>query len=65
MYSCNDLDNALAGRPISVAVDGSNFSSYRSGAFDDCGRNVNLGVLLVGGNDLFYRIKLSWGTSFG
>jgi len=63
--SCAGLDFALTGRPISVAVDGNNFRSYKSGIFDSCGNNLSLAGLLVGGTDLFYRVKLSWGANFG
>lgn len=63
--SCTAMESALTGRPLSVAVDGNNFSRYSSGIFDNCGLNVGLAALLVGGTDQFYRLKLSWGTSFG
>jgi len=63
--SCSNLDSALGSRPISVAVDGTNFVNYRSGVFDNCGTNLTLAALLVGGTDLFYRLKVSWGTSWG
>ena len=62
---CTDLVNALAARPISVAVDASNWSPYRSGILSSCGKNVNHGVLLVGVSDTFWKIKNSWGTSWG
>jgi len=45
---CTNLLNALHIQPISVAVDASNWSSYKSGVFSSCGTNVNHGVLLVG-----------------
>ena len=63
--SCTAMESALTGRPLSVAVDGTNFKSYISGIFDNCNFNVGLAALLVGGTDQFYRIKLSWGASFG
>lgn len=63
--SCTALDNALISRPVSVAVDGNNFANYRSGIFDNCGTNLSLAALLVGGTDLYLKLKLSWGTSFG
>lgn len=62
---CNNLLNALAARPISVAVDASVWSAYRSGVLSNCGLNVNHGVLLVGASDSFWRIKNSWGASWG
>ena len=62
---CNNLANALTGRPISVAVDGQNFQSYKSGVFVGCGTNLSLAVLLVGMQDTFWNLKNSWGTSWG
>jgi hypothetical protein len=59
------MESALLARPIPVAVDGQNFKSYTSGIFDNCQKNLSLAVLLVGATDQYYRIKLSWGVSFG
>lgn len=33
--------------------------------FDTCGTNLSLAALLVGGTNLYYTLKLSWGSSFG
>lgn len=63
--NCNDLANAVAQRPISVAVDATNWSSYKSGVFNNCKTNLNHGVLLVGINDKSWIVKNSWGTSWG
>jgi C1A family cysteine protease len=30
-----------------------------------CGRNINHGVLVVGATDGYWKIKNSWGTSWG
>ena len=62
---CNTLATALTGRPISVAVDASNWSTYKSGVFNNCGTRLNHGVLLVGATDQDWKIKNSWGTSWG
>lgn len=62
---CDNLINALAARPISVAVDASVWSSYRSGILSNCGTAVNHGVLLVGATDDYWRIKNSWAASWG
>jgi hypothetical protein len=48
---CVNLANALTARPVSVAVDGNNMQSYRSGIFNNCGTNLSLAVLLVGMTD--------------
>jgi cathepsin L len=63
--TCTQLDNALVTRPVSVAVDGYNFASYRSGIFDNCGTNVGLALLLVGMTDFYYNLKNSWGVNWG
>jgi len=65
IVSCAGLESALAIRPISVAVDGSNFYNYQSGIFDYCGTDLSLAVLLVGATDSFYRLKNAWGSSWG
>lgn len=62
---CTDLLNALSARPVSVAVDASVWSPYRSGVLSNCGTNVNHGVLLIGATDAYWRIKNSWGTTWG
>ncbi|MFM7857852.1 MAG: C1 family peptidase, partial [Flammeovirgaceae bacterium] len=45
--SCFELENVLATRPISVAVDGRNFRSYSSGIFDNCGTTLTVAGLAV------------------
>lgn len=62
---CDNLRNALAVRPVSVAVDASVWSAYRSGVLSSCGTAVNHGVLLIGETDDFWRIKNSWGATWG
>lgn len=63
--NCNDLASALQGRPISVAVDASNWSPYRSGVFNNCKTSLNHGVLLTGVTDQYWHVKNSWGPSWG
>lgn len=62
---CDNLFNALNARPVSVAVDASVWSPYRSGILSNCGLNVNHGVLLIGATDDYWKIKNSWGTAWG
>jgi C1A family cysteine protease len=62
---CDNLLTALTARPVSVAVDASVWSPYKSGVLSNCGANVNHGVLLVGATDAFWKIKNSWGPAWG
>lgn len=69
----NDNDSlvaAIQNQPVSVAIDGSGVQLYTNGVFDgDCTPNVNHAVLAVGYGEengkKFYKIKNSWGTSYG
>lgn len=62
---CDNLANALNGRPISVAVDASNWSLYGGGVFNNCGTGINHGVLAVGATGAWWKIKNSWGQGWG
>eukprot|EP00178_Gracilaria_changii_P012372 TRINITY_DN3500_c0_g2_i1.p1 TRINITY_DN3500_c0_g2~~TRINITY_DN3500_c0_g2_i1.p1 ORF type:complete len:259 (-),score=11.58 TRINITY_DN3500_c0_g2_i1:30-806(-) len=62
---CSNLDNALTRAPISVAVDATNWSLYAGGVFSNCAGNINHGVLVVGSNNDYWKIKNSWGTGWG
>lgn len=63
--NCNTLATALTGRPISVAVDATNWSAYKTGVFNNCATRLNHGVLLVGVTDAYWRVKNSWAASWG
>lgn len=63
---------ALNIAPVSVAIeaDTSSFQLYKSGIYSaSCGTNLDHGVLAVGygtdGGKDFYKVKNSWGTSWG
>jgi len=55
--------------PISIGVDAGSFKSYRGGIMTSCsGRSLNHGVLIVGygtQGGKYWKIKNSWGASFG
>lgn len=63
---CSDLASKISNHPISVAVDASNWSFYKSGVFNNCKTSLNHGVTLAGvdsqGN---WKIRNSWGTGWG
>lgn len=62
---CNGLINAINNKPVSVTVDASNWSAYKSGTFANCATSINHAVLLVGIVGGNWKIKNSWGTGWG
>lgn len=65
VHNCDDLATAILRQPVSVAVDASNWRSYRGGVFSSCGSMLNHGALLTGMNDATWTIKNSWGVNWG
>merc|ERR1712232_1391555 len=70
--SDEDLMSALAIQPVSIAIeaDQSSFQHYQIGVLTaDCGAGLDHGVLLVGygtdGSDDYWKVKNSWGSSWG
>jgi len=63
--NCKALLNGIQSRPISVAVDATNFNTYHSGVFHNCATKLNHGVLLVGTKGGDWIVKNSWGTTWG
>ena len=62
---CPGILTALASRPIGVSVDANNWSNYASGIFSNCGTSLDHDVFLVGATNDYWKIKNSWGTSWG
>jgi len=62
---CEDLANAIQARVISVAVDASNWSTYKGGVFNNCKTQLNHGVTLTGISSGSWVIKNSWGATWG
>ena len=62
---CNGLTNSINASPVSVTVDATNWSTYRSGVFTNCKTSINHAVLLVGIVGGNWKIKNSWGTGWG
>ena len=63
---CSGLSSGINSQPISVTVDATNWSSYKSGVFSNCRSSINHAVLLVGVDASgAWKIKNSWATSWG
>jgi len=63
----NSLTNSLAKQPVSICVDASNWSLYKTGVFSNCGKtNLDHAVLAVGIDASgIWKVKNSWATSWG
>jgi len=61
------LKTTVASSPVSICIDASNWSAYKSGVFSNCGiTNLNHAVLAVGYDDAGnWLVKNSWGTTWG
>jgi C1A family cysteine protease len=62
---CNAMNNAVQTRPIGVSVDATNWSPYTSGIFNNCKASINHDVFLVGVTGTYWKIKNSWGKTWG
>jgi len=59
------VKEAIYLRPVAVAVDASNWSSYSSGIFSNCGTSINHAVVAVGYTPDYWIIRNSWGQRWG
>merc|ERR1712159_415236 len=62
------LKSALNIGPVSVAIEADQmaFQLYSSGILSSgCGTNLDHGVLAVGYGDGYFKVKNSWGSSWG
>ena len=63
-----DFVEALSKQPLSIAIeaDQREFQLYKSGIFTGtCGTTLDHGVLAVGYGSDFYKVKNSWGVTWG
>ncbi len=64
--NCTQLYIANNLQPISIAVDASTWSYYKSGIFSLCGTQLDHGVQLVGYvMGQYWLVRNSWGASWG
>ena len=62
---CDAIATALRKNPLSIAVDASNWKTYRSGIFSNCTSKVTQDALLVGQTTTYWKVNNSWGLSWG
>jgi len=61
------LKSAVAKRPVSIAVDATCLQSYHGGIINEesCYKSLDHAVLAVGYGSGYWRVKNSWGASWG
>lgn len=64
--SAQAMMSALMQGPVSIGVDAGRFQSYRGGIVSNCyGQQLDHGVLAVGYDSQSFKVKNSWGRSWG
>jgi C1A family cysteine protease len=64
--SAQAMMSALMQGPVSIGVDAGKFQTYRGGILSNCyGQSLDHGVLAVGYTSEAFKIKNSWGRSWG
>merc|ERR1711985_26118 len=66
--STSSLKSAIQTGPVSVAIEADQmaFQMYSGGILSSgCGTSLDHGVLAVGYGDGYFKVKNSWGTSWG
>jgi len=63
--SCSNMREAINRGPITLSVEASQWATYSSGVFSNCHAFANHAALLVGIVDGAWKVKNSWGISWG
>ena len=64
-YGNQGLMGAIDQAPVSVCLDATNWDSYQSGVFSNCGTQLDHCVTAVGYTQDYWIIRNSWGTTWG
>lgn len=65
--SSSQLTKALNRQPVSAAIEADHLINYSGGVYDNpkCGTHIDHGVLITGYTADVWKVKFSWGTSWG